>query len=466
MTTSAWGEIGRLQPDYPGKQILRSAEVITYHGHFGNHASLRYVDHRTGPVYERAANGALRLLRPATPPRTRFAEIHRAGGFVEVNHPRIFFPSTTPGFAAFCRGCPWEFSDAATDWNAVDALEISTGPPNFGAAPSQFMLQAIALYDDLIARGHHLAAVAVSDSHDAGRFDAGSRPVGTGTTVVRARRLSERGVVAAVRAGHTYAKPFGNAGPDLRLVARVRKRRVGIMGDTVRARAVTLVARVLGGERPAAPSTTPRTLAVLRDGRPYRSVAVGADDPSGAAGRSRRLPAAARARRPRRGRLHPGVGQAVTPAGVAAQLAIGPAPAATRCPPQPCSGFDGSRSWFARWRPTEGEGMGAQWNDGRRFEGRVALVTGGGGTLGGAVARGFGSEGALVALGYRSSRSQAADVVAEVEGRGGRAHSGHLDVTDQDSVDAFVADIAERYGRLDVLVNRRPPRRGGHGEIQ
>src|SRR5436190_15135781 len=97
--------------------------------------------------------------------------------------------------------------------------------------------------------------------------------------------------------------------------------------------------------------------------------------------------------------------------------------------------------------------MGAQWNDGRRFEGRVAVVTGGGGTLGGAVARGFGSEGAAVAIGYRSSRSQAADVVAEVEGRGGHAHSGSLDVTDQDSVDAVVADVVERYGRLDVLVN-------------
>lgn len=81
------------------------------------------------------------------------------------------------------------------------------------------------------------------------------------------------------------------------------------------------------------------------------------------------------------------------------------------------------------------------------------MVTGGGGTLGGAVARGFGSEGASVAIGYRSSRSQAAEVVAELEGRGGQAHSGHLDVTDQDSVDAFVADVMESYGRLDVLVN-------------
>jgi 3-oxoacyl-[acyl-carrier protein] reductase len=97
--------------------------------------------------------------------------------------------------------------------------------------------------------------------------------------------------------------------------------------------------------------------------------------------------------------------------------------------------------------------MGARWNDGRRFEGRVAVVTGGGGTLGGAVARRFGYEGAVVALGYRSSHAQAAEVVAELDDRGGQAHCGQLDVTDQGSVDRFVAEIAERYGRLDVLVN-------------
>jgi 3-oxoacyl-[acyl-carrier protein] reductase len=97
--------------------------------------------------------------------------------------------------------------------------------------------------------------------------------------------------------------------------------------------------------------------------------------------------------------------------------------------------------------------MGARWNDGRRFEGRVAVVTGGGGTLGGAVARGLGSEGASVAISYRSSRAQAAEAAADVEAGGGQAHCGHLDVTDQDSVDTFMADVMERYGRLDVLVN-------------
>ena len=97
--------------------------------------------------------------------------------------------------------------------------------------------------------------------------------------------------------------------------------------------------------------------------------------------------------------------------------------------------------------------MDATWNDGRRFSGRVALVTGAGGTLGGAVARGFGREGASVLVGYRKSQSDAEAAVADIVEAGGAASAHQLDVTDQASVDAFVEQAHTIYGRIDVLVN-------------
>ena len=271
VTSSGWGEIGRHQADHPGRLIVRSAEVITYRGHTNNHASATYVDHRLGPVHELQPAGGVRLRRGPRPPSEVFRTVHRAGGFTQINHPRIF-PSSVPVFALLCRGCPWDYSDAETDLRRVDAIELATGPATVesGDDPDTlgFTRDAIAYYQRVLATGAHVAAVAVSDSHDGGSPSnpVTERPVGQGATVVRARELSERGITAAVKAGHTYAKLLGSQGPDLRFSATAGGRRA-IMGDTIRGGSrVRLRAHVDGATATAVPGTRPYSLVVQRDG--------------------------------------------------------------------------------------------------------------------------------------------------------------------------------------------------------
>ena len=269
VTTSAWGEIGRYQPKHPGKLIARSTEVITYRGHANNHVSGRYVDYRTGPVLERRADGSLAPLRGPRSPNEIFDATHAGGGWSQVNHPTIF-PSETPGFANLCRGCPWDYSDAETDWNRVDSYEVHTGPPGLGGAgPNPFTLTAIQEWDSLRARGFPVTAVAVSDSHNAGRTTnpVTQAPIGTGRTVVYADELSEEGIRRGVQAGHAYVKLFADRSPDLRLDATSPDGRRGMMGDAMPATRARMTARVIRG----GPTMQ---LVLLRDGDPIQTVPV------------------------------------------------------------------------------------------------------------------------------------------------------------------------------------------------
>src|SRR4051794_40450493 len=88
----------------------------------------------------------------------------------------------------------------------------------------------------------------------------------------------------------------------------------------------------------------------------------------------------------------------------------------------------------------------------RRFDGQVALVTGGGKGIGRAVVRRLAAEGAAVAFCGREEAALTA-VADEIAAAGGRAFIRSVDVSDDRAVDAFVADSAVALGGLHVLVN-------------
>ena len=83
-----------------------------------------------------------------------------------------------------------------------------------------------------------------------------------------------------------------------------------------------------------------------------------------------------------------------------------------------------------------------------RLDGRVALVTGGGGGIGRASAQALAQAGAHVAV--SDIDEEAARIVAREIG-GGEAH--RLDVADEAAVKAVVGAIMDRHGRIDILVN-------------
>jgi hypothetical protein len=275
---SAWGEIGRYQAHYPGKLIARGDEVITYHGHTNNQVSAKYVDYRTGPIYERDLDGSLRLVRGPRSPRELFDDVHAAGGFTQINHPTIF-PSSIAFFAQLCRGCPWDYSDAGTDYSKVDAIEISTGPP---PTINPFTANAIAFWEHALDLGHKIAAVGSSDSHRAGQAAGGltpQAPIGIATTIVHADELSEAGIERGIKAGHTYVKLPGNAGPDVRFTGtNPRRRTPALFGDTLRGNQASFDARVIGGISRTLPAYGPVELRIVKDGVAIQSANVTSDD--------------------------------------------------------------------------------------------------------------------------------------------------------------------------------------------
>lgn len=87
-----------------------------------------------------------------------------------------------------------------------------------------------------------------------------------------------------------------------------------------------------------------------------------------------------------------------------------------------------------------------------RFGGKVALVAGGTGALGRAVALALLREGAEVTVTYRSE-SELSALKNAAGGESARLDARRIDITDAAAVGQLIEEIVGAKGRLDVMIN-------------
>ena len=92
-------------------------------------------------------------------------------------------------------------------------------------------------------------------------------------------------------------------------------------------------------------------------------------------------------------------------------------------------------------------------SESRELQGHIAIVTGAGRNIGRTIALALAQGGASVLVNVRSNKQEADAVVREIEQTGGKALAFLADVADAAAVQAMVAATAERFGRIDILVN-------------
>jgi predicted metal-dependent phosphoesterase TrpH len=171
-TGSHFNDLRELAPYFDRLLLLHAREVTTFQGHANVFGTDQFVDFRVSSASVPNMNAMLR-------------QVHGLGGIVSINHPMA--PSGEE-----CMGCGWNPHPEA-DMHLVTAVEAVNG-----------FHSEVEFWEKQLNRGYRLTGIGGSDSHDADNRPPQPSTVGTPTTVVYAKELSEEAILEGIRAGHVF----------------------------------------------------------------------------------------------------------------------------------------------------------------------------------------------------------------------------------------------------------------------
>jgi len=265
VTGQHWKTLGAIARAHPDLLIVPGREIITYYGHANTHGETPGLyEYRQG--FEDVSLGDIQEKARAM------------GALFQISHPTFFPP---PLFENLCRGCYFELGDEI-DWDAVDTLEVLTGPVITQAADAglplplpvgienPFMQSAIDLWEEKLLAGHRITAVSGSDSKGVEAAAERDRVgYGSSATAVQLDQLSRDALFEALRAGRAYIRTRGvDDSPELRMTATAGAQ-TATFGETLQAATATLRTEVRGADG--------QQLRYFANGRRMRTVRINSD---------------------------------------------------------------------------------------------------------------------------------------------------------------------------------------------
>lgn len=234
-TISQFNDERELQPYFDNLLLIPGREITTYRGHANVFGTLDFIDFRLGS--------------PALPAFGKLLDqVEAAHGLISINHPKL--PS-----GEICMGCGWQVAD--TDYRRIAAVEIVNGGATTLFDNADNPVSGIPFWDDLLNKGDRITGVGGSDNHNAA---ANKDFVGFPTTVVFAEALSDRAILAAIRAGHVFVDVEGTRDRALELTATLGQTHA-MMGDTLKAPEGQPVVFTIETQSPGRPK-------LIEDGKP------------------------------------------------------------------------------------------------------------------------------------------------------------------------------------------------------